>query len=110
MSFKNDFFRIADHLKQKSEEFIDIAQSKISTSKIEYEINKKKSQLGALVYNQYLADNLDSEKVVELCEEIKDLEIQLKEEASRGNVCKNCSHTNPPGARFCSQCGARISD
>src|SRR5690554_4301305 len=110
MSFKDDFFRITDHLRQKSEEFIDIAQNKISTSKIEYEINKKKNQLGDLVYTQYLANNLDSEKVAEMCEEIKQLEVQLKEQALEEYICKECNSANPSGAKFCSQCGAKLSE
>ncbi len=106
MAFKDDFFRITDHIKQKSEEFIDIAQTKISASKIEYEINKKKNQLGDLVYNQYKENNLDSEAVAELCEEIKQLEIQLKAQVPEENKCKQCNSVNPHNAKFCAHCGA----
>jgi hypothetical protein len=113
----NKFMEGAKMVAEKSEELVEVAKLKYSISKIETEIVKRKTELGDLVYKLYKEGEMENPGFKPLCEEIDKLhsEIEILSAQSGGyqgdkdgKACPKCQFVNPPGAKYCVECGRQV--
>lgn len=117
MSIKDELFKTAgmlhektEGLRKKSSELFNNAQIKLSEQKIEFQIYKKKNELGDIVYQQYLNNVVDDEQIRLLCEEIFQMEKQLKQHQANETTSEktNDNTDNVFEYKFCEKCGSTI--
>lgn len=108
---------IIEVARSKSEELVGVTKLRMAVSKVETEIVKKKTELGSIVFDLYCDRRSDSETVDITCEEIKKLESELNDlkrkiaEAKKQNgpACPKCGTQLLEGAKFCSECGIKVT-
>ena len=108
----------------KSNSMLETNKIKVHMNSLTEKMEKKKFELGELVYNIYLDNEPDEEGIRDICEEIKELNEQIlerqkeienikKEEeeilgAGDKKVQCTCGNMVPEGFRFCTECGQKI--
>lgn len=104
-------------LNKKSEEILEITKVKMNRSKLEKQLQEKQRELGRIVYDSYISNTTDSEKVISLCktmqgleEEIKKLDEQIAALTPKEKTCPNCGTKVAPDIKFCSNCGTKLID
>lgn len=107
---------VANTLSKKSEEMVTITKLKMKINKLQGNIERKKEELGEVVYSSYINNVDDKNKVTLICEEIKEIENEIQkinkniEAITPGpKTCPNCGAKISDKVNFCSQCGKRIT-
>lgn len=87
MSFFDKLKKGAQEMAEKSEELVGAAKIKIAITKVESDIAKQKTELGAVAYKLYKEGKMDDSEITVICEaidklhlEIEKLNAQLKEQ------------------------------
>ncbi|MFZ5645197.1 MAG: zinc ribbon domain-containing protein [Bacillota bacterium] len=107
----------AKEVSRKSGELLEVTKLKFELSKLEKEMENNLSGLGAVVYQKYRGANDMDGEIDRLCqstarleEEIKALEKQIERLQPKPLACPQCNMDLPSGGRFCSYCGARVTE
>ena len=107
----------------KSKEMMEVAKIKNQLSVLRSQQGSAFSFLGELVYQMYLQNAFNEEKIRNKCEviallasqihekdaDLKDLHLQA-EVALGKNFCTTCDSELPVGAMYCSKCGEKIAE
>lgn len=100
---------------KKSGDLVESTKIKFEISKLEKEVDNNISALGNLVFLKFKGEEGYEEEIERLLntsksleEEIADLNEQVEKLHPKTPVCPVCSTEHPPGAKFCSNCGAKI--
>ena len=107
----------------KSKEMMEVARIKNQLSVLRNQQENILSGLGELVYQMYLQNTFNEEKIRNKCEviallasQIQEKEAALKELHFRAEValgksfCNTCDSELSPGAMYCSRCGEKIAE
>ncbi|HBF39303.1 MAG TPA: hypothetical protein DDW50_18535 [Firmicutes bacterium] len=107
----------------KSKEMMEVAKIKNQLSVLRNQQENVLSGLGELVYQMYLQNTFNEEKIRNKCEviallasQIQEKEGDLKELHLRAEValgksfCTTCDSELPVGAMYCSRCGEKIAE
>lgn len=113
-----------DKVSIKVKETIEINKIKGQISKIQEQKKRAFEELGSIVYEMLNSDNLDTEKLKEKTEAIKEFERQIKEKEQEimefqtkaqkeieglKSIHKcECGAVIPEGSKFCVKCGKKI--
>lgn len=107
---------VANTLGKKSEEMVTITKLKMKINKLEGNIERKKMELGDLVYSLYIKNIDDKNDIIVICEEIKEIEEEIQQSKEKINAitpkpktCPNCGAEVSNNVNFCSQCGTKIT-
>ncbi|MFZ5966057.1 MAG: zinc ribbon domain-containing protein [Bacillota bacterium] len=120
MSFLKNVEGTLNKLGKKSGEVMGAAKVKVEIAKLSNDMNKKKTDLGNAVYQNYTTGNQDNSVIVSICEEIKEIEQkirQLESEAPKEDLvfeegvsyCSACGAALIKDAKFCNNCGNKVS-
>jgi hypothetical protein len=107
----------------KSKEMMEVAKIKNQLGILRDQQGSAFFVLGEIVYQMYLQNGFNEEKIRNKCEmiallasQIQEKEVNLKElhlqaEVALGkSFCATCASELPDGAMYCSSCGEKIGD
>lgn len=115
----------------KTSEVIEISRLRAGIAEEKHAINVQEAKLGAIYYEMYKNGELLSPEAVEICMTIDKSQNKIAEKeavlakineanaakkAAKTNSaeeiaeCPECGFPNPAGAKFCSECGAKIPE
>lgn len=113
-----------DKVSIKAKETIEVTKIKGQISKIQEQKRKAFEELGGIVYEMLNSETLDTEKLKEKADAIKDFDRQIKEKEKEIieiqikaqqeieglkslNKCE-CGAIIPEGSKFCVKCGKKV--
>ncbi|MFZ5647403.1 MAG: zinc ribbon domain-containing protein [Bacillota bacterium] len=106
----------AKEVTRKSGELLEVTKLKYEMTKLEKEMENNLAGLGAVVYQKYKGATDMDDEIDRLCqstarleEEIKALEQQIERLQPKVLICPDCKVDLPAGGKFCSYCGAKVS-
>lgn len=107
---------VANTLGKKSEEMVTITKLKMKINKLEGNIERKKRELGDLVYSLYIRNINDKNDIIVICEEIKEIEEEIQQSKEKidaitpkPKTCPNCGAEVLDDVNFCSRCGTKVT-
>ena len=113
-----DFFdKLGDRLIEVGREVSDRARDVSDSTKIQYDIRKKKQDLDDLykgLGKKFFEENKDSddEKIAAIRDAISEIEDMEKRVADLkgGRRCSKCGAVVPMDSGYCNKCGAKLDD
>lgn len=96
---------------KKTDNFIDVQKLKNKASTLERQCEKCRMDIGEIIFQRFLAGDLQDAELIPLCEELTQTKKELEkyQEAIAGKkgqeICPACGQYAPKGAAFCPACG-----
>jgi len=106
----------------RSKEVLENIKIKKQLESLEEQIKSSLAELGQTIYAMFGANLFNQEQIIQKCEFIADLELQLKEKEKEmsqirlqagtalGKIyCSQCKAEIAEGSQYCGQCGQKAS-
>ena len=103
-----------DIVLKKTEDLVNVGKQKISVASLNNKLNKAYANLGKLQFDLIKDSDNQTEEVIALVSEIKQLKAEIKTlmdeiDSAEGKItCAKCKAKSPAKALFCSNCGERF--
>ena len=101
---------------KKSGELVRVAKLKVEMSKLEREMDNNMAALGRFVYLQFRDEEVSQEEIERLLasskvleDDIASLEQEIGNMLPKQAVCPNCQTELPASAKFCPNCGGKVT-
>ena len=113
---KDIFTKTAKDAVKASNTAVEYAKLKFKLSETNDKIKENYAQIGKLIYSTSIGEQVDSDDVEKICNEITELLKQAEEyeeainKASNKKLCPECGVKIPNDSVFCPKCGNKLAD